>query len=60
MKVLIRFDSESVNQQWLASMINACVDGDAMIEVLEIEPETSMETEIRDYLNASALARYSE
>lgn len=60
MKVLIQFDSESVDQSWLASMINMCVDTEATIKVLEIEPETSMETEIRDYLNASALARYSE
>ena len=59
MKLVIQFDSENFDQMFLADVINRMV-GSVHIDVLQIEPETSMETEIRDYLNAEAMSRYSE
>ena len=59
MKLVIQFDSENFDQMFLADVINHMVDS-VHVDVLQIEPETSMETEIRDYLSAEAMSRYSE
>ena len=59
MKLVIQLDSENFDQMFLADVINRMV-GSVHIDVLQIEPETSMETEIRDYLSAEAMSRYSE
>ena len=59
MKLVIEFDSENIDQTFLACVINQMVDG-KIFRILMIEPQTSMETEVKDYLNAEALERYSE
>lgn len=60
MKLVIQFDSENLDQKQFASILNICMDDSMYLRVLEIEPETSMETEVKDYLNDLALAKYSD
>ena len=59
MKLLIEFDSENFDQTVLACAINYLVE-DENLRILMIEPQTSMETEVRDYLSEKALERYSD